>query len=299
MPVPQKGRQRSSASGPNGRHRWRVLAMPIRSVHDSLESDQREILAADRKRWKHMGAGGHLSDWMAFLPGMELRRAMAMKIARTNKPEGKGYTGALAALMMRDGLYDETTTTQPAKESFSAVLWFSEPPHRRQILQEIMRDMTPGQLARFNSPITARQRVKAIVIERGLEEPPKQRATHIVKPREDAAEVLSNRVKDLEGENEHLREQLAAAVSFPHREGGTEACISLFRLPVDDAANALLSYDTPNAVKIANAVLAKYATSPPRDGTASVHATHNTAEAHRPKPPPKPQRRPDRRAARR
>ena len=108
--------------------------MPIRSVHDSLESEQREILAADRRRWKHMGAGGHLSDWMAFLPGMELRRAMAMKIAGTNKPEGKGYTGALAALMMRDGLYDETTTTQPAKESFSAVLWFSEPPHRRQIL---------------------------------------------------------------------------------------------------------------------------------------------------------------------
>jgi hypothetical protein len=49
--------------------------------------------------------------------------------------------------------------------------------------------------------------------------------------------VLSNRVKDLEGENEHLREQLAAADSFPHREGGTEACISLFRLAVDDAAN--------------------------------------------------------------
>jgi hypothetical protein len=75
--------------------------------------------------------------------------------------------------MMRDGFYDETTTTQPAKESFSAVLWFSEPPHRRQMLQEIMRDMTPGQLARFNSPITARQRVRAIAIERGLEEPPK------------------------------------------------------------------------------------------------------------------------------
>ena len=239
-----------------------------------------------------MGAGGHLSDWMAFLPGMELRRAMAMKIARANKPEGKGYTGALAALMMRDGLYDETTTTQPAKESFSAVLWFSEPPHRRQILQEIMRDMTPGQLARFNSPITARQRVRAIAIERGLEEPPKQRATHMVKPRDDAIEVLSNRVKDLEGENEHLREQLASADSFPHREGGTDACISLFRLAVDDAANAMLSYDTPNAVNIANAVLAKYATFPPRDATASAHVKQNT-------PPPKPQRGADRGAARR
>jgi hypothetical protein len=43
---------------------------------------------------------------MAFLSGMELRRAMAMKIGRTNKPEVKGYAGALAAPMMRDGLYD-------------------------------------------------------------------------------------------------------------------------------------------------------------------------------------------------
>ena len=129
--------------------------------------------------------------------------------------------------------------------------------------------------------------------------PPKQRTMHIVKLRDDAAEVLSNRVTDLEGENEHLREQLAAADSFPHREGGTEACISLFRLPIDDAANVMLSYDAPNAVKIANAVLAKYATFPPRATTASVHAKQNTAETRRHKPPLKPQRGADRGASRR
>ena len=252
--------------------------MPIRSIQDLLESEQREILAADRKRWKNMGAGGHLSDWMAFLPGLELRRAMAMKIAGTDKPEGKGYTGALAALMMRDGLYDETTTTQPAKECFSAVLWFSGPPHRRQILQEIMRDMTPGQLARFNSPITARQRVKAIAIDRGLEEPPKQRATHTLKPRHDAAKVLSNRVKDLEGENEHLREQLAAADSIRYPEGAADVCFYLFCLAVDDVVDAMLSYDAPNAVKIANGILAKYATFPPRDAVTSASTPRSVAE---------------------
>jgi hypothetical protein len=52
-------------------------------------------------------------------------------------------------------------------------------------------------------------------------------------------------------------------------------------------------------VKIANAVLAKYATFPPRDATASVHGTQNTAEARRPKPSSKPQRGADRGAARR
>ena len=84
---------------------------------------------------------------------MLLRQEMALRIAGTNRREGKGYTGALSALMMRDGLYDSTTVTQPAKESFGAVLWFGVKNHRMEILQEILRDMTPGQRARFNSPI--------------------------------------------------------------------------------------------------------------------------------------------------
>ena len=44
MPIPQKDRQRVSASGLHDRHRWRVLAMSIKTVHDSLESGQRKIL---------------------------------------------------------------------------------------------------------------------------------------------------------------------------------------------------------------------------------------------------------------
>ena len=199
--------------------------MSIKTVHDSLESGQRKILAADRERWKHMGAGAHLSDWLAFLPGMLLRQQMALRIAGTNRREGKGYTGALSALMMRDGLYDSTTVTQPAKESFGAVLWFGVKNHRMGILQEILRDMTPGQRARFNSPITARQRVKKIAVERELEEAPKPRA---VKPlKDDAAEALSDRARDLEGENEHLREQLAAAESVVNLEQARDAYATL------------------------------------------------------------------------
>jgi hypothetical protein len=150
---------------------------------------------------------------------------MALRIAGTNRREGKGYTGALSALMMRDGLYDSTTVTQPAKESFGAVLWFGVKNHRMEILQEILRDMTPGQRARFNSPITARQRVKKIAVERELEEAPKPRA---VKPlKDDAAEALSDRARDLEGENEHLREQLAAAESVVNLEQARDAYATL------------------------------------------------------------------------
>lgn len=196
--------------------------MSITTLHEALSPSDREILAADRKRWKRLGAGAHLDDWMAFGPGLLLRRQMAMKIAKTNEPQGRQYTAAFSALMVRDGLYDATTKTEPTKGTFSAVLWLNAEPHRLEILHEILRDLTPGQRARLNSPITAGQRVKAVAIERGLEQPPKQRPAKPSKPIDDAVAVLSDRVTDLEGENAHLLEQLAAADSTPHRDGAVD-----------------------------------------------------------------------------
>ena len=43
-----------------------------------------------------MGAGGHLDDWLAYQPGLMIRRRLAMRLAFTNKPEGKGYVQAFA-----------------------------------------------------------------------------------------------------------------------------------------------------------------------------------------------------------
>jgi hypothetical protein len=220
--LTQKGRQRSRAGGPHNKHRKGALAMSITTLHEALSPSDREILAADRKRWKRLGAGAHLDDWMAFGPGLLLRRQMAMKIAKTNEPQGRQYTAAFSALMVRDGLYDATTKTEPTKGTFSAVLWLNAEPHRLEILHEILRDLTPGQRARLNSPITAGQRVKAVAIERGLEQPPKQRPAKPSKPIDDAVAVLSDRVTDLEGENAHLLEQLAAADSTPHRDGAVD-----------------------------------------------------------------------------
>ena len=62
-----------------------------------------------------------------------------------------------------DGLYDRTTKSDVMKSTFTAVLWFYDDEkleeRRREILEEIRRNMTPGQRARFNSPISAQQRV--------------------------------------------------------------------------------------------------------------------------------------------
>jgi hypothetical protein len=34
-----------------------------------LTQSERDVLKADRERWRHMGAGGHLDDWLAYQAG--------------------------------------------------------------------------------------------------------------------------------------------------------------------------------------------------------------------------------------
>ena len=49
------------------------------------------------------------------------------------------------------------------RTSISAVLWLGDDPERMKVLRELREAMTPGQRSRLNSPITARQRVEAIL----------------------------------------------------------------------------------------------------------------------------------------
>jgi hypothetical protein len=80
-----------------------------------------------------------------------------MKIAFTNRPEGKGYVQAFAQLMKADGL------DHMDKASVSASLWLGDDPERMQALRELRESMTPGERSRLNSPITARRRVEQIL----------------------------------------------------------------------------------------------------------------------------------------
>jgi hypothetical protein len=54
-----------------------------------LTQSERDVLKEDGKRWHRMGAVGHLDDWLAYYPGLAIRRRLAMRLAFTNKPEGK------------------------------------------------------------------------------------------------------------------------------------------------------------------------------------------------------------------
>jgi hypothetical protein len=132
-----------------------MTAMTIDTIKQTdLTVSERQVLDDDRDRWRRMGSGAHLDDWLAYGPGLLIRRRLAMRIAYVNRPEGKGYARAFAKLMEHDGL--DTMD----KTSISAVLWLHDAPERLSVLREIRETMTVGQRARLNSPISARQRVE-------------------------------------------------------------------------------------------------------------------------------------------
>jgi hypothetical protein len=122
-----------------------------------LTQSERDVLKEDATRWRRMGAGAHLDDWLAYQPGLMIRRRLAMRMAFTNRPEGRGYIQAFAELMQADDL--DTMD----KTSISAVLWLGDDPERMKVLRDLRDAMSPGQRSRLNSPITARQRVEAIL----------------------------------------------------------------------------------------------------------------------------------------
>jgi hypothetical protein len=229
----------SIRSGRRRRHdeRWKgTVAMKVEAEHNQLTASERSVLAEDSKRWKRLGAGAHLDDWLAFGSGLMIRRRMAMRIAFVNKPEGKGYAQAFEALMHADGLHTMDKT------SISAVLWLHDDPERLKKLREIRDIMTVGQRARLNSPISARQRVEKILKVRQVG----QEAVVKTSPLARQAALVAEQAREIE----HLKEQLAAAET---RDG------SLFDLKRDNADHisvAIVGNTPPSkAEKIARGVL--------------------------------------------
>ena len=62
-----------------------------------------------------------------------IRRRLAMRMAFTNKPEGKGYAQAFAELMKADGL------SHHGQDQITAVLWLGDDPERMQDLARVAR----------------------------------------------------------------------------------------------------------------------------------------------------------------
>jgi len=69
-----------------------------------LTQSERGVLKDDAARWKREPSRMRLDDWLTYLPGLLIRRTLAMRLAHVNRPEGKGYALAFAQLMKADGL---------------------------------------------------------------------------------------------------------------------------------------------------------------------------------------------------
>ena len=178
-----KKRQASSvrrASPPSQRMTEGSLAMQIEDIKNTeLIQSERDVLKGDTERWKLMGSGSHLDDWLAYQPGLQIRRRLAMKMNHVNRPEGRGYARDFGALMKSDGL-DHMDGT-----SISALLWLGDDAERMQILRELRDAMNPGRRSRLNSPITARKLVDKVIKARngGTEEKVKDSPVALLKAR--------------------------------------------------------------------------------------------------------------------
>ncbi|MGO8923243.1 MAG: hypothetical protein ACLQF4_09920 [Xanthobacteraceae bacterium] len=206
---------------------------------EKLTASERAVLAEDRVRWKRMGAGAHLDDWLAYGNGLMIRRRLAMHIAFVNRPEGKGYAAAFKRLMEHDGLGTMDKT------SISAVLWLYDDPQHMTILREIRDTMSVGERARLNSPISARQRVEKILRARagGTEE------TMRTAP----MTILKKQVAEQNRTIADLQERLAAA---EHRDG---SLFDLKRDKAEDIVSTIVGVVTEHrATAIARGILAHY-----------------------------------------
>jgi len=218
-----------------------MTAMTIDNIEQTeLTQSERGVLAEDRVRWKRMGAGAHLDEWLAFGPGLMIRRRLAMKICHVNRPEGRCYPKQFGDLMRHDGLKWEDNTV---KTSMTAVLWLYDDPERMTVLREIRETMSQGERARLNSPISARQRVEKVLKARagGTEET----------MRSAPMTILKRQVAEQNRTIAHLQEELAAA---ENRDG---SLFDLKRDSADDIITAILGNVTEHKAKtIATGILA-------------------------------------------
>jgi hypothetical protein len=185
----------------HGDQRWRFIVLQIDAIKETdLSQSDRDILKDDAKRWKRMSGGAHLDDWLSFGPGMLIRRQLAMKLAHVNAPKGGVYAATYSQLMAIDG-FDVTDKT--VTNSLTAVTWLHDDPLRLQVLKEIRERMTPGQRARLNSPISARENVTKELNAR-------KNSDSNVKPR-DRRDTQKDQITELKREIAELQHKLTKA----------------------------------------------------------------------------------------
>jgi len=203
-----------------------------------LTDSEREVLTEDRKHSRVMGTGAHLDAWLAYGPGLQIRRRLAMQIAFVNKPEGRGYVQAYGQLL-RDDNFD--TNDKKLMAALTNVLWLTDNPEHVSLLREIRETMSPGERSRLNSPLAARQRVEKVLKARNGGSEESSRISPVA--------VLKRGLVEREHRIADLEEKLAAV---EHRDG---SLFDLKRDTADDIGRTIVATISASKVKAIIAAL--------------------------------------------
>jgi hypothetical protein len=224
--------------------------MIIETIIAGLPVEMRERFERDARRAEHMVGGSHLQEWMDFEVTLHSIRSEAMRAASTNKPQGRGYNEAHAALMHYYKL------DQLDKTSVSAVLWLTDPKDkygpdmltRKQILDSLLSVMLPHERSKLGSPITARQKVQ-------------KRIELLAKSGEDTSDVVTEKPLS---KSKQTEQELAVAlekVARLERQVARHDDGSLFDLKHDNVISivtVIINTVSPNKAKeIASAIMAQ------------------------------------------
>ena len=114
----------------------------------ALSENDRAIIAAAAAQWQTLGKGAALDSWLSLAPALLVLRRAAI--------EAKG-DGAYKKLFRR--LLDDHGFVGIKSSVTSAIMFCAEPAEHVEALREIRSRMTPAQLARLQSPMTAAQRI--------------------------------------------------------------------------------------------------------------------------------------------
>jgi hypothetical protein len=175
------------------------------AIQNDLTPEDRAVLERAREVYRDKARGRDLDDWLFVLgKAHNVRIKLARKLAGSPNRNGSIYNGYMHRIMEHDGV---DTGDKKMMSSLTAVAWVcdEEHPERLERLAEARAQMSPGELATFTSPHTARKLIKKLRNEQsGYEAAPKPVST-IAK--------IKQENKDYMALVAHLEERLASSSS--------------------------------------------------------------------------------------
>ena len=144
--------------------------MTVQAVIDKefTEQDRAEMAEANR-RLKRLYDGGHLDEWLAYVPKLTAIRTAAMHAAQTNNMKDRRYGIALKEIMRQ--LLPKFLDGATVRAEATHLMWLGEEAERLAMLAEHRSKLTPAQHVGLATPKGARNCVARVIAARDQPQP--------------------------------------------------------------------------------------------------------------------------------